>query len=306
MSRGPSQPNPALERLGFARDERVAIIHADDIGLCDGALRAFAEIFERGFCCSGSAMAPAPGFSETAAWAASHPQADLGLHLTLTSEWPNWPWKPLSCPHPREGLTDRKGFLHGAREMLSRHARPEAARREMEAQITRADAVGMSFTHLDTHMYAATEPKFLTDYLQFGRRRGVPVVVSSKLKDRDTASRLAIEEAEADGLPVFEHIAVMRLRGSHTARLDEAKRALDRLPIGLSCLLAHPNCETAELKSIVPLWEERVADFDILTDAAFYRHAAETALRLIRFDDLRQAMAKPRDPEVAMSAVVLG
>lgn len=34
-------PNPALRKLGFADDARVAIIHADDIGMCQANLTAF-------------------------------------------------------------------------------------------------------------------------------------------------------------------------------------------------------------------------------------------------------------------------
>ena len=37
-------PNPLLRRLGFSDTDRVAIIHADDVGMCQASAQAFAEV----------------------------------------------------------------------------------------------------------------------------------------------------------------------------------------------------------------------------------------------------------------------
>ena len=69
-----------------AAPKRV-IAHADDIGMCHGANTAFAAVAGKGFIASGSVMVPCPWFREIGEMAAATGQFDLGVHLTLTSEW---------------------------------------------------------------------------------------------------------------------------------------------------------------------------------------------------------------------------
>jgi YdjC-like protein len=76
----PAAPTLA-ERLAYARDARLLIVHADDIGEWHAVNEAATRAFATGVVNSGSMMAPCPWFPEIAAWAREHPEADLGLHL---------------------------------------------------------------------------------------------------------------------------------------------------------------------------------------------------------------------------------
>jgi hypothetical protein len=40
--------NRVLEQLGYGPDDRVVIVHADDIGMCQATLPAFAGLLEAG------------------------------------------------------------------------------------------------------------------------------------------------------------------------------------------------------------------------------------------------------------------
>ncbi len=42
------QPNPILRKLGLTADDRVVIIHTDDIGMCHASLATFAELADFG------------------------------------------------------------------------------------------------------------------------------------------------------------------------------------------------------------------------------------------------------------------
>src|SRR4051794_29876111 len=75
------------ERLGWPADKRVVIFHADDIGMCYEANEAAQNALLKGEYRSAAAMVPCPWFNEMAAWCVAHPEHDVGLHLTLTSEW---------------------------------------------------------------------------------------------------------------------------------------------------------------------------------------------------------------------------
>src|SRR5205085_11065288 len=84
------------ERLGWPADKRVIILHADDIGMCYEANASAQRGLTNGDYRSAAAMAPCPWFNEMAAWCAEHPEYDVGLHLTLTSEWRFYRWGPVA------------------------------------------------------------------------------------------------------------------------------------------------------------------------------------------------------------------
>src|SRR5947207_6074969 len=80
----PAQTKTVAERLGYPRDAKLLILHADDLGAAHSINAATFDGLEKGAVSSASIMIPTPWVSEVAAYARSHPNADLGLHLTLT------------------------------------------------------------------------------------------------------------------------------------------------------------------------------------------------------------------------------
>src|SRR5688572_4222689 len=73
------------ERLGFSKDDRLLLLHADDVGMCQSVNDATTRALKEGVVTCGSVMVPCPWFPHIAAWSKANPEADLGLHLTLTS-----------------------------------------------------------------------------------------------------------------------------------------------------------------------------------------------------------------------------
>nr|NKQ94686.1 ChbG/HpnK family deacetylase [Escherichia coli] len=97
------------EKLGFPKGAKVLILHVDDVGMSydsnEGAIKAMTE----GVATSCSMMMPCPWVPHFVHYYKEHPRLDVGLHLTLTSEWKGYRWGPLSGKKATPGLVDPEG-----------------------------------------------------------------------------------------------------------------------------------------------------------------------------------------------------
>ena len=100
-----------VERLGYPAGTRLLIVHADDLGMAHAQDAASFAALEAGAASSGSVLVPAPWAPEAIAWASQHPDADIGIHLTLTAEWPILRWGGVLPRDEVPSLYDEHGFL---------------------------------------------------------------------------------------------------------------------------------------------------------------------------------------------------
>jgi predicted glycoside hydrolase/deacetylase ChbG (UPF0249 family) len=294
------QPNPVLKKLGFSNDDRVIIIHTDDIGMCQASVDAFAEMVDFGLISSGAVMVPCPWFLEAAAFAVSHPEADLGAHLTLTSEWQTYRWGPISTRDPETGLMDEQGFFHRRSEGVWENADPEAVRVELEAQVTHALAEGINLTHIDTHMGSVAHPKFISSYVQLAMKYGLPLMIprmevgaimAQQHVDEATAQMLAgtLQSLEEMGLPLLDGISGLELEHAEN-RFDQAKEALLALKPGVTHFIIHPSKDTPELRHITTSWDCRVADYETFTSKATRDFIKNEGIQVIGYRALKELM----------------
>jgi len=157
-------PPTLAERLGFDPTDRVAIVHADDIGMCHAANEGAFEALANGPATCGSIMVPCPWFREAADHARAHPELDLGVHLTLNCEWDHYRWGPLAGRSAVPSLLDDQGFLPRTTLEVAQRARPEEVAIELRAQVERALEAGVDVTHLDSHMGTCFFPQFVEVY----------------------------------------------------------------------------------------------------------------------------------------------
>jgi predicted glycoside hydrolase/deacetylase ChbG (UPF0249 family) len=147
------------------------------------------EMLEKGAVSSASIMMPCPWVSEFAEYARKHPEKDLGLHLTLTSEWRNYRWGPVAARDKVTNLVDPSGFLWRSVAEVAMRASPEEIETELRAQIEKAKRMGIRFTHFDTHMgtlYA--RPDYFEVFEKLGREYGIPIL---RVKPSSEAERSA-------------------------------------------------------------------------------------------------------------------
>ncbi len=296
------QPNPILRRLGFAEDDRVAIIHTDDIGMCLASVDAFSDLWDFGLISSGAVMVPCPWFLKAAEYARAHPQADLGVHITLTCEYKTYRWGPISTRDPKSGMLDAEGYFYHRADPAREHGDPEYVQREIEAQVERALAMGMQPTHMDTHMGVVASPKFIRGYLQVALKHRLPPMIFRMDEagwlaagvDATTAA-MAIkmtQQLESLGMPVLDHLYGMDL-GKPEARLDQAKEAFSRLQPGITHFIIHPSKDYAELREIAPDWRARAADYETFMSEELGKYIQSTGIKVIGYRQIQALMPDP-------------
>ena len=94
-----------VERLGYDADARLLIINCDDVGSSHAANLACHEAMTSGVATSGTLMVPCAWAREAVDMFAG---LDLGVHLTLTAEYPGYRWRSLTGGR---SLHDSDGFL---------------------------------------------------------------------------------------------------------------------------------------------------------------------------------------------------
>lgn len=137
------------EKLGYPKTTKLLIIHADDIGVSHSENTATITALEKGSVSSGSIMVPCPWMPEIAAYASSHPNLDLGLHLTLTAEWKQYKWGPVLPRTEVPSLVDNKGFFPDNTGDVGKNAKPAEIEKELRAQVERAKQFGIDPTHFE-------------------------------------------------------------------------------------------------------------------------------------------------------------
>ena len=296
------QPNPVLKKLGFSDDDRVIIIHTDDIGMCQASVDAFAELNDFGLISSGAVMVPCPWFLEAAKFAVANPEADLGAHMTLTSEWNTYRWGPISTRDPESGLMDEQGYFHKKSEGVWQNANPEAAINELDQQIQRAQQAGMHLTHIDTHMGSVAHPSIIPGYVQLSIKYGLPPMIPRMTAEAlaarndvdDQAAEMAAElitTLEEMGIPLLDGLSGLELVEAND-RFGQAKQALQALQPGLTHFIIHPSKDTPELRQITSSWDCRVADYETFMSEATREFIKNEGIQVIGYRALKEIMPK--------------
>ncbi len=291
-----------LERLGFAPTDRVVIAHADDLGMCHATNTAFAGILAAGVVNCGSVMVPCPWFRHLVELVRDYPQADVGVHLDLTSEWRPYRWGPISTRNPDGGLLDEQGYLWRDVGPLHSHMDAEAAIVEMRAQVEMALAAGLDVTHIDTHMGAIAHPALLGTYVDLGREFRLPVMLPRITEEALQGVGLSAAEAtvaatglnalvdEGDLLPIDN--LVMPEMDPEQDIPAQYHRVIRDLPPGLTHLIYHPSVATDESRAILGdrRLHQREGDWRTFSDPALAEVLDDTGVISIGYRQLREVI----------------
>jgi len=261
------------------QEEIRLIIRVDDLGASHSVNTGILKTIKDGIATSIEIMVPTPWYPEAIRMLQEMPNTDVGVHLTLTSEWSNVKWRPItSVP----SLTDSSGYFY---PMVRKNERiPNGAimehdwklsdiEQELRAQIEMAKRDIPQVSHLSTHMGCLSINTETQDLL----------VKLAKEYDLE----ISMSKGE---LQRFPHL------GDNTAPPEERVvkfiENLHQLTAGTWLFVEHPADDTPEQQAIGHVGYEHVAQdryavMKMLTDKRV-KDAIETlGIKLISYADLK-------------------
>lgn len=236
------------ERLGFGREDRIAIVHVDDIGFCSPANRGGFGALDAGPATCGSVMVPCPAFEEAVEMARARPGVDLGVHLTLNCEYEGHRWGPLLGADAVPSLVAADGGFPRTVQEVRNSASVGDVERELRAQVDRALEAGLDVTHLDSHMGSVLIPEFIDVYAQLAIDYRLPIFVvrpdakALALLGADTSSDpygAAIAKVEAAGIPLMDGFDANSLHFERGGGAAHNQARIDALGPGVNYLICH-------------------------------------------------------------------
>jgi predicted glycoside hydrolase/deacetylase ChbG (UPF0249 family) len=282
------------ERLGYSKDAKLLILHADDLGVSHSEDSASISLLEKGDVSSGSIQVPCPWFSEIASYAATHPNADLGIHLTLTSEWKYYKWSSIAGNDKTQSLLNNKGFFYDDLDSLGKLAKLSEVETELRAQIEKALHAGVHITHLDAHMGCCFFNKdFLKIYLKLAHEYKLPCLLNVNAFKQ--VYNVDISDLITDKDVVTDNVFMAFPPAPNENRAALYTQVLNSLPAGLNCILLHAAYNDDESKAIMTdhpdygaAW--RQADYDFFASDACKKILAANNIHLITWKEIKDKL----------------
>jgi chitin disaccharide deacetylase len=241
---------------------------------------------------SASILVPCPWFPEVVKWVKEHPNADVGIHQALNSEWTNFRWGPVTPKDKVASLLDADGYLPLDSPAVIRNARLSEVETELRSQIDRALDAGIHLTHLDSHMGALFEsPDFYKLYRKMGYIYNLPIL--------EAWTGTHAPEGTA---PLTEEVLVEKVIEINPGISAEDwaawyRKQLEPLSPGVYQIIVHLAYDDEEMRGTSfdhPDWGAawRQHDLDMVKSAEFHQFLKDQGFVLVGWRELAKALPK--------------
>lgn len=280
-----------VERLGFAPDAKVLIVNADDFGMNQTGTVATSNVMQKGAVTSTTVMVPCPWFPLAAELAEKNKQMNVGVHLTLTSEWGDYKWGPVLGKSAVPGLVDEQGYMHPDVTPVYSHATLDEVEREIRAQIDKALAAGIDVTHIDSHMGTLQyNPKYHEVYIKVAKDYRLPCRLAGRDLMTKALGGYLLDMAEELGV-----LGPQRLYMGDPPSIEETANFWnDRIrklePGMVSEIYIHCGQDSEEMRATTGSWKRRTADTDFFALPETLAFIKEQGVELISYRELRHLM----------------
>ena len=285
-----NQFNNLSELLGYKKNDKLLIIHADDLGLSNSVNKASFEALNNKHVNSASVMIPAPKVKEVAEYFKENPNIDLGLHLTFTSEWKGYKWHGISQNGYIPSLINNNGNFYEKKKEVVKNSNPKDIRKELQAQIDYAMSIGIKPTHLDSHEGVLFfSPEFFKIYLDISEKNRLPVFVPKLL-----APHFNNDFPQPKNLVVVKmHMADKKISFENWAEYYES--ILENLDPGLNEMIVHLGLDNNEMKEIT---SDRIAfgskwrnlDYNVVSSPRFKASLIKNNIKLVTWREIKDIL----------------
>lgn len=291
--------------LGYSEKERLLLINADDFGLCHSVNSGIQQLLLDNIVSSATLMMPCGWAREAALWSARHPQIDVGIHLTFTSEWDFYRWGPVNRKGSTASLVTNEGYFPKDSKTFEQQADADQVRDELIAQIEMALAMGMKPTHADNHMGSlyglATGRNFLPAVLDVCASYGLPFRLPRYLLQENgqiappelaEQAKQVAQLADAKGVVILDYLVGLPFQLQDGETFESLKTnmqlLLKGLHTGVTELIIHPSLVTEELTAFHGQPEKRGMELELFRDADIQQTLQEEGIRIIRWRELQK------------------
>ena len=278
------------ELLGYDKNDKLLIIHADDLGLSESVNKASFDALQNQYINSASVMVPAPNAVEVADYFKENPNIDLGIHLTFTSEWKDYKWDGISQKDSISSLINRNGNFYEKKKEIIKNSNPQDIRKELQAQIDYAISIGIKPTHLDSHEGVLFfSPEFFKIYLEVAKKNRLPVFVPKILAPHFNKD-----------FPQPENLVVVKMyMADKNISFEDWPEYYDdivnNLNPGLNEIIVHLGFDNNEMKKITSnrtafgsKW--RNLDYDIISSPKFKAAIVKNDIKLVTWRQIKDLL----------------
>lgn len=286
------------EKLGYDRDAKLLIIHGDDVGVSHSQNMANFEALKKGVVNSTSIMIPVGWSAEAAKMAQEMPGLDIGIHITLTNEWEYFNWGPEAGRTAVPGLVNERGHLFKDCGPVTLNASPSEVELEIRAQIKAANQMGITPTHLDSHMGCVFfgRPDYLKSYLKIAEELSIPVLLNTQIVEGVIKPNASLFEGiDVSKFPVIDQLIMAEPENYISGMNEFYTDALTNLKPGFNVILIHlafddeeMNAVTAEHDTFHAPW--RQADFDFFTSEKAREILKKQNIQLVTWREVGKTM----------------
>jgi len=288
---------------------RKLIINCDDFGQSPAMNQAIMHLLEEGKVSSATIMAVAPGFEEAARWCSRRQQQNVGLHLTMTSEFEALRWSSLTGD---SSLHDDAGHQYKTVKEFEQGAQTKAVLKEIVAQYERVKQSGIVISHVDNHMGSLygmeTGRSLLPQTLWRISRWGLPSrffryihpedPLLGSLKNIERPVALGSGLADTLGVPIPDYLLSHPFGVEEGETYDRFKQSIIAkmysLPDGVSETYIHPGIDDPWMLANIPHWEKRVWEYRLPFDDDFTYAIRDASVELTDYRYVQEHLKRPR------------
>ena len=273
--------------LGYNQNDKLLLIHADDLGLSKSVNETSLESLLNNTVSSASVIMNAKKVQEIADFSNNNPEIDLGVHLTVTSEWKIHKWGGILPKNDIQSLLNSQNNFYWNKRKFTKYQNLDQLYNELQAQVDLAISMGMNVSHIDSHEGALFfDPDVFKTYLKIAEDNNliafVPIQASVHFNDNFPKPKNAI---------IFDQF-FMAEAGIKIDEMEEYYlNILDKLEPGLSQIIVHFGKDNDNMKKITvdkidygSKWRE--TDYKVFNSEKFLSSLKKNNIKVINYQDL--------------------